>query len=63
MALGESDEVVMRVPVATGSEMDRRTLGELQLDIEPGFTVLAFRRGGGTCTVPVATFGSWPATS
>jgi uncharacterized protein with PhoU and TrkA domain len=44
VALGEADVVATRVPVAPGSVADGRTLGELQLDIEPGFTVLAIRR-------------------
>ncbi len=46
IALGETDEVVVRVPVAAGSRADGATLGELQLNIEPGFAVLAVRRGG-----------------
>ncbi|HSL58838.1 MAG TPA: TrkA C-terminal domain-containing protein, partial [Acidimicrobiales bacterium] len=46
IALGDSDEVVVRMPVAAGSEADGATLAELQLDIEPGFHVLAVRRGG-----------------
>ena len=46
IALGDTDEVVVRVPVAPGSEADHSTLAELQLDIEPGFHVLAVRRGG-----------------
>jgi uncharacterized protein with PhoU and TrkA domain len=46
IALGDSDEVVVRVPVASGSEADGATLSTLQLDIEPGFHVLAIRRGG-----------------
>ena|SRR6056297_157598 len=46
IALGDSDEVVVRMPVATGSEADGATLAELQIDIEPGFHVLAVRRGG-----------------
>ncbi|MGH9188393.1 MAG: potassium channel family protein [Acidimicrobiales bacterium] len=46
IALGESDEVVVRVPVAAGSLADDATLGSLRLDIEPGFHVLAIRRGG-----------------
>ena len=46
IALGESDEVVMRVPVAAGSPADQATLSELQLNIEPGYSVLAVRRGG-----------------
>lgn len=46
VALGESDDVVVQVPVAAGSRADGVTLGELRLDIEPGFHVLAVRRGG-----------------
>ena len=47
IALGEADEVVVRFPVASGSAVDGSTLKDLQLNIEPGFTVLAVRRGGG----------------
>ena len=36
----------MRVPVADGSEAAGASLAELQLDIEPGFHVLAIQRGG-----------------
>ena len=46
IALGETDEVVVRMPVAEDSRADGATLGELQLNIEPGFSVLAVRRGG-----------------
>ena len=46
VALGDSDDVVVHVPVAAGSEVDGSTLGDLRLNIEPGFTVLAIRRGG-----------------
>jgi uncharacterized protein with PhoU and TrkA domain len=46
LALGEADEVVVRVPVAEGSQVDGRSLRDLQLDIDPGFHVLAIRRGG-----------------
>ena len=46
LALGDSDEVVIQLPVATGCDADGRSLSELQLNIEPGFTVLAIRRGG-----------------
>jgi uncharacterized protein with PhoU and TrkA domain len=46
IALGDSDEVVVRVPVAAGSQADGASLAELQLDIEPGFHVLAVQRGG-----------------
>ena len=34
------------MPVEEGSEADGALLSELQLNIEPGFTVLAIRRGG-----------------
>jgi uncharacterized protein with PhoU and TrkA domain len=44
LALGEADVVATMVPVALGSVADGRTLAELQLDIEPGFHVLAIRR-------------------
>ena len=46
LALGESDDVVVRVPVGEGSRADGVTLASLRLDIEPGFHVLAIRRGG-----------------
>jgi uncharacterized protein with PhoU and TrkA domain len=46
IALGETDEVVVRIPVAPGSRADGASLGDLQLNIEPGFSVLAVRRGG-----------------
>ncbi len=46
LALGESDDVVVRVPVAPGSQADGASLGSLRLDIEPGFHVMAVRRGG-----------------
>jgi uncharacterized protein with PhoU and TrkA domain len=46
IALGDSDEVVVRVPVAAGSEADGVSLSNLQLDIEPGFHILAVQRGG-----------------
>jgi uncharacterized protein with PhoU and TrkA domain len=46
IALGETDEVVVRIPVADRSRADRASLADLQLNIEPGFTVLAVKRGG-----------------
>ncbi len=46
LALGDSDDVVVRLPVAQESQADGATLADLQLAIEPGFTVLAIRRGG-----------------
>ena len=46
LALGDSDDVVVRVPVGEGSEAQDALLSDLKLNIEPGFTVLAIRRGG-----------------
>ena len=46
IALGEADEVVVRVPVAEGSQADGKSLKELQLETETGFYLLAIRRGG-----------------
>jgi len=44
LAFGESDEVVVRVPVARGSRADGARLGDLRVDIEPGFHILAVLR-------------------
>jgi uncharacterized protein with PhoU and TrkA domain len=46
LALGDAEEVVVRVPVAAGSPADGRSLGELRLETETGFYLLAIRRGG-----------------
>ena len=46
IALGDSDEVVLRVPVAPGSAADGAKLSALQLQTDSGFNVLAIRRGG-----------------
>lgn len=46
MALGESDEVVTRMPVAEGSSVVGHSLAESELEIEPGFHVLAVLRRG-----------------
>lgn len=45
IALGDSDEVVVEYPVAKGSVVEGRSLAEMKLDIEPGFSVLAILRG------------------
>ncbi len=45
-AFGESDEVIVRVPVAPGSPLDGVTLAEANLELETGFYLLAVRRGG-----------------
>lgn len=44
LALGEADTVAVKVPVAAGSVVDGQSLAALQLDIEPGFQVLAVQR-------------------
>ena len=46
MALGDSDEVIARVPVAPGSALDGRSLAEAHLELETGFYLLAIRRAG-----------------
>ena len=46
MALGESDEVIVRVPVSPGSFLDGRTLAEAELELETGYYLLAIRRAG-----------------
>src|SRR5205085_935709 len=46
LALGDAEEVVVRVPVAAGSVADGHALRELCLETETGFFVLAIRRGG-----------------
>lgn len=46
IALGETDEVVVKIPVDEGSRANGATLGELRLNLEPGFQVLAVQRGG-----------------
>jgi uncharacterized protein with PhoU and TrkA domain len=46
VALGESDEVITRMPVAAGSALDGVTLAEARLEVETGFYLLAIRRAG-----------------
>ncbi len=46
LAFGEAEEVVAQVPVAPRSAADGGSLGELQLETETGFYLLAIRRGG-----------------
>jgi uncharacterized protein with PhoU and TrkA domain len=46
MALGDTDEVIARVPVAAGSALDGRTLSEAKLELETGYYLLAIRRAG-----------------
>ena len=46
MAMRESDEVITRVEIAPGAEMDGETLGDLDLETETGMYVMAVKRGG-----------------
>ena len=46
IALGDTDEVIARVPVSPGSLLDGKTLSEAQLELETGYYLLAIRRAG-----------------
>jgi uncharacterized protein with PhoU and TrkA domain len=46
LALGDTDEVIARVPIAEGSALDGVTLAQAQLELETGFYLLAIRRAG-----------------
>ena len=46
VALGDTDDIVVRMPVADGAPADGSRLGQLDLAIEPGFNVLALERNG-----------------
>ncbi len=46
IALGDTDDVVVRMPVGVGAVVHRKTLAELELPIEPGFNILAIEREG-----------------
>ena len=45
-ALGETDEIVMKLTVSPGSPADGKTLEDLQLETETGMFALAVNRGG-----------------
>jgi len=46
IALGDTDEVIARVPVSPGSLLDGKTLAEAQIELETGYYLLAIRRAG-----------------
>lgn len=46
IALGDTDDVVLRLPVGEKSLAAGKTLAQLELPIEPGYTVLAIERDG-----------------
>jgi uncharacterized protein with PhoU and TrkA domain len=47
-AIGESDEVVLKLTVSPGSPADDKTLGSLEIETEMGMYALAVNRGGDT---------------
>lgn len=44
LALGDTDDVVVQIPVASGSAADNATLGSLGFSVDPGYNVLAIHR-------------------
>ena len=44
LALGDTDDVVVQIPVASGSAADNATLGSLGFSADPGYNVLAIHR-------------------
>jgi uncharacterized protein with PhoU and TrkA domain len=46
LALGDADEVAVKVPVGKGSAADGKSLAQLKLETETGFYLLAVERGG-----------------
>jgi uncharacterized protein with PhoU and TrkA domain len=55
-AIGESDEIVLKLRVFPGSPADGRTLGSLRLETETGMHALAVNRGGRWAYRPRDTF-------
>jgi uncharacterized protein with PhoU and TrkA domain len=46
VALGETDDVVVRFPIAAGSALEGAKVGGHRLGVDTGFHLLAIRRGG-----------------
>ena len=59
LALGDTDDVVVQVPVAPGSEADDSTLASLGLAVDPGYHVLAIRRAASYIYNPPRTVRLW----
>lgn len=55
IAIGDAVEVAVRYPVRENSKAAGSTLGELGINIEPGFVVLAIRRGNRYLHRPAGT--------
>jgi uncharacterized protein with PhoU and TrkA domain len=56
VAIGESDEVVLKLTVSPGSPADGKSLGSLKIETETGMYVLAVNRGGRWTYRPRDTF-------
>jgi uncharacterized protein with PhoU and TrkA domain len=54
-AVGETDEIIVRVVIRSGSDLDEATTGDIELDAGTGMQVLAIRRGNGR----EGTQGDW----
>src|SRR5829696_386626 len=46
LAFGDTDEVIVRVPVSPGSYLDGRAISAINLELETGYYLLAIRRAG-----------------
>jgi uncharacterized protein with PhoU and TrkA domain len=46
LALGDTSDVVVQVPIRSGSAAENMSLGSLGLSVDPGYHVLAIRRAG-----------------
>jgi uncharacterized protein with PhoU and TrkA domain len=57
IALGDADEIIARVPIAPGSQLDGRSLRGVELEMETGFYLLAIRRAGRYLYRPRGTVG------
>lgn len=44
MALGDADDIFLRLPIGSGSQMDGVSLQSLRLPLEPGYVILAIER-------------------
>ena len=61
-AIGESDEIVLKLTVSPGSPADGKTLDSLKIETETGMYALAVNRGGAGPTGPATPTGCRAAT-
>ena len=52
VALSDSEEVIVRIPIAAGSVLDGKTVAEARIEMETGYYLLAMQRGGRTLYRP-----------